>query len=146
MRAAGFVRTYYDALRRGDPLSSYFLESDSTVKFGVGESLFGYDDVSTALREQTRTTDEWVVESDHLVVDERANGAVATFADEVRLEWTDGERDEHRAFDTRWSGTAVRREAGGVDPDSSAAGADAETHATPPWAFATMHVSAAREL
>ncbi|MFC6717319.1 hypothetical protein ACFQGT_05490 [Natrialbaceae archaeon GCM10025810] len=164
MRAEGFVRSYYEALRRGEPLSPYFRESGTTVKFGISESLFGYDDVSAALTEQTRTTEEWTVESERLVVDEPVDG-VATFGDEVALGWTDRERDERRSFDTRWSGTIVARssddpgirDADSVGEDSdeeesgrrgakSTSGPDAETHVTPPWAFATMHVSAAHEL
>ena len=130
--ADAVVRDYYDALRSGEPLSPYFLEDDSTVKFGISESLYGFDAVSEALREQTATTEDWTLESDHLVVTER-NGS-ATFADEVTMAWTDTERDDRRRFETRWSGTLV---------ETARSETAADTHE---WLFATMHVSVAHEL
>ncbi|WP_343195729.1 hypothetical protein [Halovivax sp.] len=91
------VRDYYDALRSGRPLAPYFGD-DAVVKFGVNESLYGADVIVDGLREQRETTDEWRVESERLVVDER--GAFAVFADEVQLAWTDAD-GERRRFDTR---------------------------------------------
>ncbi|WP_440770309.1 nuclear transport factor 2 family protein [Natronorubrum sp. DTA28] len=126
------VRDYYDALRNGDPLEPYFLADESTVKFGISEALFGYDEVSEALQEQTETTAEWTVESRSLTVTDRDGGA--TFADEVTMAWTDAENGERRRFETRWSGTLVRPE-----EESTRAGEHE-------WQFATMHVSAAGEL
>ena len=126
------VRDYYDTLQSGEPLSPYFLEDESTVKFGINESLYGFEAISEALREQTATTEEWTIESEHLVVTER-NGS-ATFADEVTMAWTDTEDDDRRRFETRWSGTLV-------ETARSEAAVDAHE-----WLFATMHVSAAYEL
>lgn len=120
MSAAETVRDYYEALRRGEPLYPYFLEDDGVVKFGVGESLLGYDAVAEGLREQSRTTDDWTVESRDLRVRERE--AFATMADRVRLAWTDVAADREYDFDTRWSGTLEAR----GDDD---------------WVFAGMHVS-----
>ncbi len=119
------IREYYETLRRGGKLHPYFLEGESTTKFGVSEALFGYDDVADALREQTESTAEWTVESQHLVVDDR--GEYATFADEVTLAWTDTQSGERWRFDTRWSGTLERQ-------DSDTERGD--------WKFRTMHVSA----
>jgi hypothetical protein len=127
--AEAVVRDYYDALRNGDPLAPYFREAESTVKFGISESLFGGDAVVTALEEQTETTADWTVESRNLVVDRRE--AFATVADEVIMAWTTTESGERHRFDSRWSGTLVPAEA-----DSSA----------PDWRFALMHVSAPHEL
>ncbi|WP_126661871.1 nuclear transport factor 2 family protein [Haloterrigena salifodinae] len=137
-RAEAVVRDYYDALRSGDPLEPYFLEDESTVKFGISEALFGFESVREALEEQTATTADWTVESGHLVVSER--DAFATFADEVTMAWTDTENGANRRFETRWSGTLVRD--GSSEQDTDAAGAEAE----PSWRFATMHVSTADEL
>lgn len=121
MSAADAVREYYEALRRGEPLYPYFVEADDVVKFGVSETLVGYDAVAEGLREQSRETTDWTVESGDLRV--REFGDAATFADAVRLEWTDTETGDRRVHDTRWSGTLVRR--------------DEE------WLFAGMHVSVA---
>ncbi|MFC7136866.1 hypothetical protein ACFQRB_11005 [Halobaculum litoreum] len=65
------VRAYYDALRAGEPLAPFFVESPATVKVGIGERLVGYAGVANGLREQTRTTDDWGVESHDLRVVER---------------------------------------------------------------------------
>lgn len=124
MSAADAVREYYESLRRGEPLDPFFLEADDVVKFGVSETLVGYDAVAEGLREQGRTTTDWTVESTALRVHEFDDAAA--FADAVRLEWTDATADERRAFDTRWSGTLVRR--------------DEE------WLFAGMHVSVAQNI
>lgn len=125
--AEAAVRDYYDALREGDPLAPYFRDDESTVKFGISESLFGGGEVTAALETQTETTADWSVESETLVVDER--DAFATFADEVVMAWTDTASGERHRFDSRWSGTLVR----GSDDSSD-------------WQFAVMHVSAPCEL
>ncbi|MDQ2049489.1 DUF3225 domain-containing protein [Natronolimnohabitans sp. A-GB9] len=128
-RAESVVHDYYDALREGDPLAPYFLEDESTVKFGISEALFGFEEVSNALQTQTETTAEWAVESGHLVVTER--DGVATFADSVTMAWTDTESGDRNRFETRWSGTLVRR---------------TDDERAPAWQFAVMHVSTADEL
>lgn len=129
-RAESVVREYYEALRSGAPLEPFFIEDESTVKFGISEALYGFESVSEALREQTETTDDWTLESDRLVVEER--DGVATFADEATMAWTDTERGEDRRFETRWSGTLVRVESADTDERR--------------WQFATMHVSAPHEV
>lgn len=121
------VRDYYDALREGDPLTPYFRDDESTVKFGISEALFGGDEVATALETQTETTADWSIVSETLVVDER--DAFATFADEVVMAWTDTTSGDRYRFDSRWSGTLVR------GPDDSS-----------DWQFDVMHVSAPHEL
>ncbi|WP_436344755.1 nuclear transport factor 2 family protein [Natronorubrum sp. FCH18a] len=128
------VRDYYDALRNGDPLEPFFRADESTVKFGISEALFGYDEVSDALREQTETTAEWSVESQNLVVTDRDE--VATFADEVTMAWTDTESGERRRFDTRWSGALVR----------AAEASEADQTDDHEWLFTTMHVSTPDDL
>jgi len=125
MSAESTVREYYEALRRGEPLETFFAETPGVWKGAITTSYRGYDAVAEALREQTRTTTDWVVESRDLSVHERE--AFATFADDVRLAWTDDEGERHE-FDTRWSGTLVP--VGDEDPE---------------WGFETMHVSAARD-
>ncbi|RZH66767.1 nuclear transport factor 2 family protein [Natrinema altunense] len=129
--AEAVVRDYYDALRDGDPLPPYFSDADSTVKFGISESLFGGDDVAAALEAQTETTEKWVVESQGLAVTDR--GGFATFADEVTMAWTETATGDRHRFDSRWSGTLVERD-GADDPRANA------------WQFVAMHVSAPREL
>lgn len=143
--AAAVVRAYYDALRQGEPLPPYFLADESTTKFGIGEAAFGYEAVADALESQTETTTDWSVESRRLSVAE--DGEYATFADEVTMAWTDLEAGAGRRFDTRWSGTLVRRETVGSDDgiDSSDAGG-ANGDDAPAWLFRTMHVSTADEL
>ncbi|MFC7098728.1 nuclear transport factor 2 family protein [Halobaculum marinum] len=118
------VRAYYDALRAGDPLAPFFVESPRTVKVGISERLVGYAEVAAGLREQTRTTDDWRVESHDLTVVERDD--CAAVSDEVSLSWYDGEAFAERSFETRWSGTLLAS-----DDD---------------WAFAGLHVSAATDL
>jgi len=120
MNAAATVREYYESLRRGEPLYPYFAERSDVVKFGVGERLAGYDAIAEGLREQTRTTEDWGVESQALHVVER--GDYAHFSDSVFLSWTDREADHEYALSTRWSGTLERR------PDDE-------------WLFVGMHVS-----
>lgn len=123
MTAADTVREYYESLRRGEPLYPYFVENSQTAKFGVSESLLGYDDVAEALREQRRTTEAWTVDSRRLSVAER--DGYAWFSDEVDLGWTDSSSGRRRAYPTRWSGTLERH--------------DGE------WLFAELHVSAPEE-
>jgi len=118
------VRDYYEALRRGEPLHPYFAEDDDLVKCGVSERLVGYDAVAEALREQTRTTGDWRVESTDLRAVERERHG--WFADRVELAWTDLDREVRHEFETRWSGPLARREG--------------------QWLFAGMHVSVATAL
>ncbi|WP_254534959.1 nuclear transport factor 2 family protein [Halomarina litorea] len=125
------VRAYYDTLRRGGSLPPFFLESPDVVKYGLSERLAGYDAVVEGLREQTRTTEGWTVESRNLVVGERDDHG--WFSDQVSLAWTDLDRNVRFEFDTRWSGTLVRV----VATD--------ETDGPSPWRFAGMHVSTAQE-
>jgi hypothetical protein len=124
MTAADAVREYYEALRRGEPLYPYFVESEDVVKFGVGETLVGYDAVAEGLRAQSRETTDWTVESEGLRIRTFADGEAAAFADTVRLAWTDTASGQEHDYDTRWSGTLERR--------------DDE------WLFAGMHVSVAQ--
>lgn len=123
----GLVREYYDALRAGDPLYPYFRESPATVKYGLSETLWGYEAVAEALREQTRTTTDWTVESRDLTAGTREDvagqrGDCGWFADDVVMAWTDTDRRTRYEFETRWSGTVVDGE------------------------FAAMHVSTAEAL
>jgi hypothetical protein len=126
MKAAATVRDYYEALRRGEPLYPYFVEDPDVVKVGVRERLVGYDAVAEGLREQSRRTDDWTVESRDLRVRERPTHAAV--ADDVRLAWRDTVEGRSYAFDTRWSGTLEPRE---DDGERS-------------WLFAGLHVSAPR--
>ena len=119
MDAAGTVRAYYDALRAGEPLYPFFHEAETTVKFGIGETLHGYEAVREGLRDQTATTSNWTVESSGLVVGTAESSA--WFADSVFMAWTDETREERLAFDTRWSGSMRRVDDG--------------------WTFTGMHVS-----
>ena len=125
MTAESTIEAYYDTLRTGDPLPPFFDLDESNVKFGIGEHLVG-EEIEEGLREQTRTTREWTVESHALRVTERDD--TAWFSDQVRMAWIDDE-DERHDHETRWSGTLVRRgpdEAEGIDAD---------------WRFVGMHVS-----
>ncbi|WP_135852921.1 nuclear transport factor 2 family protein [Halorussus salinus] len=163
MNATETVEAYYEALRRGDPLSPYFAEREEVVKFGVGERLAGYEAVADGLREQTRTTDDWRVESRALRV--TARETVAWFTDDVAMSWTatgseraeetDASGSETRhSFETRWSGV-LERDAGegnagddgesGSDDGESETGDDSERD-EPGWRFVQMHVSAPHEL
>lgn len=142
MDPARTVREYYQTLRDEEPLYPYFREEPTTVKFGLSEALVGYEAVATGLREQTRTTTDWVARSRDLTVgkataadldgfavtgagdETEATGGpraaptpCAWFADDVLLAWTDTDDGVRHEFDTRWSGTLVD------------------------GAFATMHVS-----
>jgi hypothetical protein len=129
MDPATTVREYYRTLRDEEPLYPYFREAPTTVKFGLSEALVGYEAVVTGLREQTRTTTDWVARGRDLTVGEATPGEpraerappCAWFADDVVLAWTDTDSGVRHEFDTRWSGTLVDGE------------------------FATMHVSTVEE-
>ena len=127
MDAEATIRAYYGALRSGEPLYPFFGAGESTVKFGIGERLTGYDEVRAGLRAQTETTEEWVVDSERLLAEETDDHA--WFADDVFMAWTDVDRDRRWEFDTRWSGTLQRR------PDDADLGTG--------WRFVGMHVSTA---
>lgn len=121
MSAEETVSDYYEALRRGEPLYPYFLESPETYKAAISTAYEGYDAVAEGLREQSRTTTDWTVDSRSLSVVE--HDGWAAFSDDVGLAWTRTEDEERREFDTRWSGTLEAR--------------DGE------WVFLEMHVSTA---
>ncbi|WP_276301827.1 nuclear transport factor 2 family protein [Halorussus lipolyticus] len=153
------VEEYYEALRRGEPLSPYFAEREDAVKFGVSERLAGYEAIAEGLREQTRTTEDWQVESRNLQIavpesegDSVASASVAWFTDDVALSWTelDGSRsadadpaETRHAFDTRWSGV-LERELGErrVPPR----GRERDDGEEPRWRFVQTHVSASHDL
>lgn len=122
MTVAETIRDYYASLRAGDPLPPYFARRETVVKFGVTERLTGYDEVAAGLREQSRTTDDWTVESHQLVTD--SEGSAGWFSDDVTLEWTQVDGGVRHAYETRWSGTLVREDG---------------------WRFVGMHVSVAQE-
>ena len=125
MDAEATVRAYYDALRDGEPLYPYFARAETTVKFGIGERLTGYEEVRSGLEAQTATTEGWLVDSERLIVDGAADHA--WFAADVSMAWTDTDRNHRHEFDTRWSGTLERR------ADDADLGTD--------WRFVGMHVS-----
>lgn len=125
MTAEETVLDYYEALRRGEPLYPYFAERPETWKAAITAEYEGYDAVAEALREQTRVTENWTVESQGPSVVER--DGVARFTDAVRLAWTRTEDRERVEYDTRWSGV--------LEP----VGDEGE------WAFVHLHVSAPRE-
>jgi len=135
--AESAIRAYYEALRDGEPLGPFFADGE-VVKFGISERLVGDDEVREGLREQTRTTANWTVESRDLRVTEREG--YAWFADAVWMAWTDTDRRIRYEFDTRWSGTLERR----ADDDSPAGDGTRDTNA--PWQFVGMHVSTAGDL
>ena len=122
MSAEDAVLEYYEALRRGEPLYPYFVESPDAHKVAVSTAYDGYEAVAAALREQTRTTTDWVVDSAGPSV--VAGDDWASFHDDVSLAWTETTDDEAvgHEFETRWSGTLVERD-------------DA-------WLFLELHVSA----
>ena len=130
MDAESTVRAYYDALRAGESLYPFFAREESTVKFGIGERLTGFEAIREGLREQTETTAGWTVESDRLVVTERDTHA--WFSDDVFMAWTDTVRSIRYEFETRWSGTLERREG---DVPGESPGVDTD------WRFVGMHVS-----
>jgi len=108
MDVDGFVRDYYEALRRGEPLDPYFHERPDVVKVGVFSRLVGGDPVAEALRDQTARTTDWTVESADLRTFDR--GDHAHFVDAVRLAWTDSRADRRHDFDTRWTGLVEARD------------------------------------
>jgi hypothetical protein len=122
MAVVALVRDYYDTLRAGEPLYPFFRESPATVKYGLSETLRGYEAVAEGLREQTRTTAGWTVESRHLTAGARdgpnelagdatsrdaADVVCGWFADDVVMSWTNTDRQTEYEFETRWSGTVV---------------------------------------
>ncbi|MFW5977974.1 MAG: nuclear transport factor 2 family protein [Halohasta sp.] len=119
------ITAYYDALRNGESLSSFFAESPDIVKIGISERLVGYADVADGLSEQTATTADWTVESQDLSVS--VDEDIAWFSDQVTLAWTDIRTDSDYSFETRWTGTLRR-----YDSDE-------------PWRFVSLHVSAPDE-
>ena len=125
--AEDVVLAYYSALRAGEPLHPFFADDGPVVKVGVWSRHVGADLVASALREQTGTTGDWVVESRDLRVgtaeagDGAAGDGVAWFGDEVSMGWTDRGTGRRHEFDTRWSGALVRRD--------------------DVWRFVEMHVS-----
>ncbi|MFD1643091.1 YybH family protein [Halohasta litorea] len=116
------ITAYYEALREGESLSSFFAEAPDSIKIGLSERLVGYADIAAGLSEQTATTDDWTVESHDLSVS--VDGNLAWFSDRVSMAWTDTQTDSDYEFDTRWTGTLQRRENGDE------------------WQFVTLHVSA----
>ena len=134
MTVADTIEAYYDALRAGDSLAPFFLDSPDTVKFGLSERLDGFDAVAEGLQSQTEATREWVVESADLATGRR--GETAWFADDVFMGWTDTDRSIRFEFDARWSGTLVRAgEPSAVEDDAPGE-----------WQFASMHVSTTESL
>ncbi len=143
------IRAYYDALRNGESLASFFVESPTVVKYGIGERLVGYVDIANGLEAQTARTRDWVVESDNLHVVTRETHAA--FSDEVRLEWYDTDDYEEHSYDTRWSGTLTRTKQGterstdegsGTDSDpGDATDTDTATATEDEWKFLGLHVS-----
>lgn len=148
--AEGTIREYYDALRAGEPIHPFFADSGPVVKVGIGERMVGAEAVADGLREQTRTTTGWEVESRDLRVGtvggdganapgpveaDDADPAFAWFGDEVFMGWTDTGRSIRFEFETRWSGAMARTGASG----DGAGDADRE------WRFVEMHVSTAGE-
>ncbi len=121
--AEATVRTYYEALRQGEPLHPYFADDGSLVKFGISEQLTGYKAVAEGVREQTRHSEEWTVTSHELRVTERDRHA--WFSDTVRMAWTDTTTGMRHGFDARWSGTLEDRDG---------------------WKFVGMHVSAPQKI
>jgi len=156
------VEEYYEALRRGELLSPYFAEREDVVKFGVSERLAGYEAISEGLREQTRTTEDWQVESQNLGVVVR--DSVAWFTDDVALSWSasegadsEAEQETRYSFDTRWSGVLERESSSGESSgcesssdESSGRESSGEESSNdgeePRWRFVQMHVSAPHEL
>lgn len=127
--AAGAVRSYYAALRAGDPIAPAFASGEGVVKCGVFSRRVGGDAVAAGLRDQTAATTDWTVESRDLRVTERDDHA--WFADAVAMGWRDEGRDRRYDVETRWTGVLERR------------GPDGEVDPTGEWRFASVHVSTA---
>jgi hypothetical protein len=141
--AESTILAYYEALRSGEPIHPFFADDGPIVKVGIGDRMVGAGAVADGLREQTRTTTDWVVESRDLHVGAVGGGGVGTvgddaiaagsgdeseadpafawFGDEVFMGWTDTDRTIRFEFDTRWSGALARLDGG--------------------WRFVEMHVS-----
>lgn len=113
------IHDYYDALRNEEPLAPFFAVEPAPAKFGIQERLYGHEEITRALADQSRSTTDWRVDSTGLRVERRQG--VGWFTDEVGFGWLDADAGERYDFDTRWSGTLVREE---------------DT-----WHFVTMHVS-----
>lgn len=124
MSLANRIRAYYQTLRDGGDLAGYFGAEPRPVKFGISETLEGYDAIERGLSAQTHTTEDWEVTSHRLATG--TQGDVGWFSDHVTLRWHDRETDRHHEWDTRWSGTLIRN--GGQ------------------WQFVRMHVSASNTL
>jgi len=120
--AEATITAYYEALRNGESLSSFFSEAPNTIKIGLNERLVGYADIAAGLSEQTATTDDWTVKSHELSVS--VDGTIALFNDQVSMAWTDTQTDTDYEFDTRWTGTLKWSEN------------------TEKWQFVCLHVSA----
>ncbi|QPV62569.1 hypothetical protein I7X12_17835 [Halosimplex litoreum] len=150
MSAADRVRTYYDALRSGEPLAPFFAPVDGAVKVGISERLVGGETVADGLRDQSEHTTDWSVDSRDLRVTERESHA--WFGDRVSLAWTDTDRRIRYEFDTRWSGTLEPREVSDEGIASPTEGRDdgnddtADDGSDDRWQFVSMHVSTARDL
>jgi len=157
MGAAERVRSYYDALRSGDPLGPFFAPDDEAVKFGISERLVGHEAIAEGLRAQTETTRDWYVESQDLRVTER--DCHAWFSDVVSLGWADTDKQIRYEFETRWSGTLERRASeqsdvstGSERPSAPQPASDKPSAADPgadangQWQFVGMHVSTASDL
>jgi hypothetical protein len=138
MTAEDAILDYYEALRRGEPLYPYFRETSDAWKAAISTTYEGYDAIAEGLREQSRSTTDWTVESNALAVVERDDWARMT--DDVTLAWTrvpdgddaadgasgtgdDEENRDRREHETRWSGVLVEH--------------DDE------WVFEQLHVSTA---
>lgn len=118
------IKDYYNALRAGAPLYPFFHPEDTLMKFGISESLAGYEAVKAGLQHQTDTTTDWHVTSHDLHVAKTPR--CAWFSDQVTMEWRNTTTDTEHAFDTRWTGTLKPHE------DS--------------WKFVLLHVSTSRTI
>jgi hypothetical protein len=119
--AEATIGAYYEALRAGEPLSPFFLESLGSVKISLSDRLTGYPDIADELSEQSAITTEWTVDSDDLSVTARED--YGWFHDEVTMAWTNTRVDTDYEFETRWTGTLEANESDGT------------------WQFVSLHVS-----
>lgn len=117
------ISAYYGALRNEEPLEDFFVSEPEPVKFGINETLSGYEEIVEGLREQTQTTTDWEITSHGLQTGHE--GDVGWFSDHVTMAWHDREQGEDVTWETRWSGTLVRSDG--------------------QWRFVRMHVSAAAD-
>lgn len=152
MTAEATVLDYYEALRRGEPLYPYFLESPDTWKAAISTTYDGYDAVAEGLREQSRTTTGWTVESHALQTVERDGWARMT--DHVTLAWT---TPESANADDSGTGTAGSETTGsGTAGSGTEASGSRHEHETrwsgvlvdrgDEWLFDHLHVSTASEV